>query len=285
MLSQIKAHTIRIWEQRYHLLAPSRSEGNTRYYDEDQLMKLLKVALLNKSGMKISHIAHLNQEELIIKTNEVALNNQSIDASIEQLMVASMNFDQQQITKLFDNYHQLYGVEKAFEEILFPFLRVIGNLWINGKITPGHEHFFTNLCKLKLYSNIEQLPLPPKNNPRILLSLPEWDYHELGILYYHYLFRKAGYNCTYLGQAVPAIDVIQTAKKIDVNSIITTFIGPTSKEQIINYIEMVLQQTEQIVLYMSGPQLNFKIENYNGRLVVFRSIKVLIKDFKLKTDK
>lgn len=282
ILSRIKSHTIRIWEQRYRLLEPTRSEGNTRYYSEEQLMKLLKVALLNKSGIKISHIARMSNDELIEETTRVALSEITLDVAVEQLMLASLNFDQQTITDLFDAYNQKYGIEASYEKIIFPYLRVVGNLWVNGKITPGHEHFFTNLCKLKLFSVIDQLPMPAKSDSSILLCQPEWDYHELGILYYNYLFRKAGYHCTYLGQAVPAIDVIQTAKTVHSNYIICTFIGPTTQEQIIHYIEQLIKGTDKAEILISGPHVDFEMDSYGGRVTVFRSMDFLLEKFKLK---
>jgi DNA-binding transcriptional MerR regulator/methylmalonyl-CoA mutase cobalamin-binding subunit len=280
ILSQIKAHTIRVWEQRYGLLTPSRSEGNTRYYSEDQLMKLLKVALLNKNGIKISVIAELSNKELDEKTEEVATNDQSLDAAVEQLMVASINFNQKKIAELFNSYNKRYGVEDTFEKIVFPFLRVVGNLWVNGKITPGHEHFFTNMCRLKLFSEIDALPPSDKNKPGVLLCMPEWDFHELGILYYHYIFSKAGYPCTYLGQAVPADDVIYTTKATNSEIIIINFIGPTTQKDVSEYLEKISTNLPDKEILVSGPHVNFPIKN--KKITVYYNINMLIERFNLK---
>lgn len=283
VLSRIKSHTIRIWEQRYGLLEPVRSVGNTRYYSENQLMKLLKVALLNKNGIKISHIAQLNEQELIDKANEITLGEQSIDIAVEQLMVASLKFDQFQISTLFKSYFKRHGFEDTFEKIIFPYLKVVGNLWVNGKITPGHEHFFTNLCKSKLFAEVEKLPLSNSKSAVILFAQPEWDFHELGILYHMFLFKKAGYQCTYLGQAVPSIDAVQTANTIKANYIITTFIGPTTKKQILKYIDEVIKGIgSETELLISGPHVNFTINKYGKQLTIFNSMDVLIEKFKLK---
>lgn len=283
VLSRIKSHTIRVWEQRYGLLEPVRSEGNTRYYTEEQLMKLLKVALLNKNGIKISHIAQLNDQELIDKASEIALSEQSIDIAVEQLMVASLKFDQIQISTLFKSYFKRHGFEDTFEKIIFPYLKVVGNLWVNGKITPGHEHFFTNLCRLKLFAEVEKLTLSNSKSTVVLFAQPEWDFHELGILYHMYLFRKAGYLCTYLGQAVPSIDAIQTANTIKANYIISTFIGPTNKNQILKYIDEIIKGIDPKTEFLiSGPHVNFPINKYGKQLSIFNSVDVLIKRFNLK---
>jgi DNA-binding transcriptional MerR regulator len=282
LLSRIKTHTIRVWEQRYKLLVPERSEGNTRYYNENQLKKLLKVALLNKSGIKISHIVEMSDQELSQKADEIILSTGNIDLAVEQLMNASLNFDQNKTKSFFDQYIQLYGLENTFEKIIFPYLRVVGNLWVSGKITPGHEHFFTNLCKLKLFAEIDKLALPTNNESGVLLFQPEWDYHELGILYYMYLFTKAGYFCTYLGQAVPIKDAIQTANTLKKKHIITTFIGPTTHENVLEYIDKLVTGTKNSTIYVSGPHVDFPLNQYKNRVMVFQSVNDLIKLFKLK---
>nr|HPR61781.1 MerR family transcriptional regulator [Prolixibacteraceae bacterium] len=259
LLSRIKTHTIRVWEQRYKLLEPERTEGNTRFYNESQLKKLLKVALLNKSGIKISHIVEMSDQELSQKADEIILNTGNIDLAVEQLMNASLNFDQNKTKTFFDQYIKLYGIENTFEKIILPYLRIVGNLWVSGKITPGHEHFFTNLCKLKLFAEIDKLELPTNKESGVLLFQPEWDYHELGILYYMYLFTKAGYFCTYLGQAVPIKDAIQTANTLKKKHIITTFIGPTTQENVLEYIDKLVTETKNNTIYVSGPHVDFPL--------------------------
>ena len=63
-LSGVKAHTIRIWEQRYNFLKPQRTNTNIRYYSNDELKVILNIALLNKFGYKISHINRMDIEEI-----------------------------------------------------------------------------------------------------------------------------------------------------------------------------------------------------------------------------
>ncbi len=284
LLSQVKAHTIRIWEQRYNLLSPSRSVGNTRYYNKHQLMKLLNVALLRKSGLKISQIAAMGETELIDKAAEHTTSGLSKQTAVEQLMNASLHFEQATLSKLFNSYIEKYGIEETFEDIVFPFLKIVGNLWVNGKITPGHEHFFSNMCKLKLFSVIDQLPLAAKANPQIILALPEWDYHELGILYYYYLLKKAGYPATYLGQAVPANDVVQTSKTVKAQYIILTFIGPTTEKEIKVYIDKIIKNTTDSHLFISGPHVATLKNKQPKKVTIFMSMGTLVKKFNLKND-
>ena len=60
----IKAHTLRIWEKRYNVVSPKRTDTNIRYYDDEDLKKLLNVSILNRHGFKISNIVGLTQETI-----------------------------------------------------------------------------------------------------------------------------------------------------------------------------------------------------------------------------
>ena len=42
-LSGIKAHTLRIWEQRYNFLKPKRTYTNIRYYTNEELKIILNM--------------------------------------------------------------------------------------------------------------------------------------------------------------------------------------------------------------------------------------------------
>ncbi len=285
ILTRIKAHTIRVWEQRYKLIVPDRSDGNTRYYNEVQLRLLMKIALLRKSGRKISEIAKLTPPQIEEETTKVSEGSISPKIALDQFMISSFNFNETEVSKLFHRYYNQYGVIETFEKIIFPFLRVVGNLWVSGKITPGHEHFFTNLCRQKLFSEIENLPINTQSTKQhILLCMPEWDFHELGILYYNYIFKKSGYLCTYMGQAVPASDVIYTTKSTKSDIIIINFIGPTSIKQINNYLNEIIKETKNTKIFISGPHVNKQIDTHKGRVTSYKGIHDLSKWFRLEND-
>jgi methanogenic corrinoid protein MtbC1 len=220
-LSGIKAHTIRIWEQRYHLLAPQRTKTNIRHYSNVELKAILNIALLNKYGYKISRIDKMTPEEM---SQKIALLSQA-EALQEKLIndligtMVDMNMDQFEI--LLDDHIRSKGVEKAITKTIFPFLEKVGILWITNHVNPAQEHLATNIIRQKLIMGIEGIRLVPENRNPVLLFLPEGEYHEVGLLFVYYLLKSRGNKVYYLGANVPLKDVEFTANTKNVSVIYT----------------------------------------------------------------
>ena len=211
-LSGIKAHTIRIWEQRYQFLKPSRTGTNIRYYSNEELKRLLNIALLNKYGFKISHIDKMGEaevkEKILSLSGPEALQERVVNELI-QLMV-DLNIDKMEET--LDKYIAAKGIERTIIQIIFPFMEKIGVLWLTNHINPAQEHLVTNLVRQKLIVGIEGVSTSLKINKTILLFLPEAEYHEIGLLFVYYLLKSRGASVLYLGANVPLDDVEYVVK-------------------------------------------------------------------------
>lgn len=206
-LSGIKAHTIRIWEQRYTFLRPQRTGTNIRYYNNDELKILLNVALLNKYGFKISHIDKMNEVEMkdrILSLSQVQAQQERI---INDLIQSMVDLDIESFETILDNYIMARGIERTITQIIFPFLEKIGILWATNHINPAQEHLVTNIIRQKLIVGIESSVTHMHVNKSILLFLPEGEHHELGLLFIYYLLRSRGVKVLYLGANVPVSDV------------------------------------------------------------------------------
>src|SRR6478736_3074595 len=206
-LSGIKAHTIRIWEKRYHVIDPERTATNIRLYSDEDLKKIINVSLLNSQGLKISKIASLSAHELSAHIIALSESKTSVDIPIDQLVVSMLDLDEEQFEKVLAHHIVNHGFEKTITGIVYPFLEKIGVLWQTGSITPAHEHFISNLIRQKLITAIAALPISQKNAPCVILFLPEGELHEMGLLFSHYLTRKKGFRTFYLGQSVPHEDL------------------------------------------------------------------------------
>lgn len=206
-LSGIKAHTIRIWEQRYSFLKPNRTGTNIRFYSNDELKKLLNVALLNKFGFKISHIDKMNQEEINDKI--LSLNQQeALQERIVNTLIQNMvDLDIEAFEDELGDFIAAKGIEKAISQIIFPFLEKIGILWLTNHINPGQEHLVTNIIRQKLIVGIESIRTTVKINKSVLLFLPETEYHELSLLFMNYMLKNKGVTTIYLGCSIPVKDV------------------------------------------------------------------------------
>ena len=203
-ISGIKAHTIRIWEKRYNLLIPKRTETNIRFYTPADLTKLLNIVLLNNNNFKISKIAKMSDEGITLQSRELAFKVAINDEAINAFKLSMFQFDK----VLFNNSYNTLLHKKTFREIFkdvfIPFLENIGLLWHTDTLLPAHEHFISNLIAQKIQSNTEKLQYNINNtNKTYVLFLPENEIHELGLLYLNYELVLRGFHTVYLGQSLP----------------------------------------------------------------------------------
>ena len=206
-LSGIKAHTLRIWEQRYNFLKPSRTFTNIRYYGNEELKKVLNIALLNKYGYKISHIDKMNEAEIKEKLLSLSQMEAQQERIVNDLIKNMIDLDMESFENTLDRFILSRGIERAITQIIFPFLEKIGILWLTNHINPAQEHLVTNLVRQKLIVGIEGVSTSIKVNKTVLLFLPEGEYHELGLLFMYFILKSRGANVIYLGSNVPIKDV------------------------------------------------------------------------------
>jgi MerR family transcriptional regulator, light-induced transcriptional regulator len=268
-LSGIKAHTIRIWEQRYSFIKPERTGTNIRYYSNEELKKILNVALLNKYGYKISHIDKMNDGEMkekILSLNQMEAQQERMVNDLIQCMV---DIDIEKLEIILDKFIGARGIERTITQIIFPFLEKIGILWLTNHINPAQEHLVTNVIRQKLIVGIDSIVTSLKVNKTVLLFLPEGEYHELGLLFMNYLLKSRGIATVYLGSSVPLKDVayIVKLKKPDYLYSHLTTVGQSFNFD--KFISNVTQNFSDIPVIISGqltctyqkkihPPLNFK---------------------------
>jgi MerR family transcriptional regulator, light-induced transcriptional regulator len=216
-IAGIKAHTIRIWEQRYSFLKPQRTETNIRYYSNDELKAILNISLLNKYGYKISYIDKMSVGEIRDKIVSLSSAVAQLERVVNDLIQSMIDLDIDQFEDILDGYIKLKGVDKAITQIIFPFLERIGILWLTNHINPAQEHLVINIIRQKLVVGIENAFTHVQVNKSVLLFLPEGEHHEIGLLYMYYLLKSRGVKVLYLGSNVPLKDVefVANLKKPD----------------------------------------------------------------------
>jgi DNA-binding transcriptional MerR regulator len=286
-LSGIKAHTIRIWEKRYNLLSPERTQTNIRMYSLLSLQKLLNITLLYENGLKISKIAQLTNEEIPLKVREIIDEKSIKNNMMNALKLSMINFDQ----NLFHNTYNQLLVDLSFREIFkdyfVPLLQELGYLWQTNTISTTHEHFITNFVKQKVYTNTEKVqrlePVDP--NKIFVLFLPENEVHELGILYLNYELNLRGYKSIYLGQSVPIENLEPLLANDNFIEFVTYATVEPSKEKIDKYIQrfkkkILNKKTSRLSIL--GFQTQFiDLVNKPEQIGVYRGYKELIDDLNL----
>lgn len=208
-LSGIKAHTIRIWEKRYNILTPERTDTNIRTYDITNLQKILNVTFLNEHGYKISRIAKLSDEEISSMVKNVAATASLQNRAINSFKVAMINFDEPLFRKTYDKLRESKSFRQIFHEIFLPLLDEVGLLWQTDTLNPVHEHFLVDLIKHKLYLNIALLKeeIEYIDDKLYVLFLPENEIHDLGLLYLNYELTLSGRKTIFLGPSMPLKDM------------------------------------------------------------------------------
>lgn len=272
-LSGIKAHTIRIWEKRYEIIQPRRTNTNIRFYSDEDLKKIINVSLLNANGIRISKIAEMSDNEISQKILEISKTDGDNAIHINQLTVAMVDLDEEKFEEGLSGSFLRYNFEQTMTEIVYPFLEKIGILWQTDKITPGQEHFISNLIRQKMFAAIDALPLPPATRPKVLLFLPEGELHEIGLLFYHYLARKAGYRTIYLGQTVPHADVKQVCAFHHPAVIITCLTTAIAGSSIQDYLNQLEKDFPCNKILVSGMQVrNLPVASPGTPLRIFKNV-------------
>jgi len=217
-LSGIKAHTIRIWEKRYSLIEPHRTNTNIRYYTDNDLKKILNVAVLNRHGIKISSIARLTDLELREEIIRVSATSDSNDTLIDSMVLSMIDLDEYKLEAMIDKSINKIGFKSTVTDVLYPFLEKVGILWQSGDVYPAQEHFVSFLIRQKIIAATDRISNTfNQNSKKFLLLLPEGEWHEIALLFAYYLIKEANHEVIYLGQSVPYSDVlaIGASKRLD----------------------------------------------------------------------
>lgn len=239
-LSGVKSHTIRIWEQRYNVLTPLRSETNIRYYDDNQLRKLLNVVSLIAAGNKISAISKLSEQELKDKIAAL-LNTDSVGVKegllISQMVSAGLAYDSDLFEKAFSTAILSLGLLATYQNVLYPMLNKIGLLWSISEMNPAQEHFVSNLLKQKIYAAIDALNPSKSNAEKWLLFLPEGEQHDLGLLIANYGLSLKGAKVFYLGANVPMSNISSVANEVGPTHYLTFSVKSNQQQLISDYFK------------------------------------------------
>ncbi len=213
--SGIKAHTIRIWEQRYNLLKPDRTDTNIRRYTDHDLKRLLNISLLLNLGYKISGIAKLSDTEIQDAILKSQINHGADQHHQHVLKIAMLNYDEILFNSVIDPFVAQNGIEKTFVEVIIPFLHSIGVMWQADAICPAQEHFISCLIRQKLFALIEGLKsVPVTKEKTLVLFLPELEIHEISLIMLQHVFKARGYKTIFLGQSVPVDDLVQVYQRL-----------------------------------------------------------------------
>lgn len=255
VLSGIKMHTIRIWEKRYELLSPDRTDTNIRLYDDEDLKRLLNISLLTKNGYKISKVAQWNETEIKDTVIKLAASKTSYSDYIDRFMFLMVELNTIGFEKLLNEVLSEFSFEDAHFNILFKLFERVGTYWQVGSIFPAQEHYVTNLFRQKLIAEIDKLGSSEAGKKTILFYLPENELHEMSLLFYSYLARKSGYNVFYLGQSVPFEDLNKISAIKEIDYVFTAFVNSIPPDELEDYLVRLRDCFPKQKVFITGHQV------------------------------
>lgn len=279
-LSGIKAHTLRIWEQRYGILKPERTDTNIRFYSDDDLKYLLNISILNSNGFKISRLAQMSREEIhqaVEKQNTTAY---TFESDISSLIISTIDLNESLFEQVFQQNIIKTGFERTITEIIYPFLDKIGILWLSGSISPAQEHFISNLIRQKLIVAIDVQPKVPKADAEsVLIFSPENEMHELSLLYACYLFKRQQQKVYYLGTNVPFENVEIVAHNHHIDYIVLNITGNPNGNNFNLYLSKLKETFSDKKIILMGYLANKRKDEIPAGITLINSIENLFQFF------
>ena len=253
-LTGIKSHTIRIWEKRYRILSPDRTDTKIRTYSDSELTHLLTVSMLNRNGIKISKIAKLSQEDMNKLLWDIKVNKEP-EYSMDKLLLSLVSLDEELFKETLANLLESEGLEKTFTDHLIPFLDRIGIMWLIGSVNPAQEHFMSNLIRQKIISEIDKQEIPASTEKSVLMYLPEHEWHEMSLLFYHFLLRSKGIPTFYLGQSLPYESLVECIEKLKPHYILSSWLTAVDAKLVVSYFKKLKSDYPNLDVFAGGPQI------------------------------
>lgn len=269
-LSQIKAHTIRIWEKRYNLFSPTRSDTNIRSYSNEDLQKLLNIALLINYGYKISIISKKTDEEIKTIIEEQLETDQEYNSYYNNFKIAMLNLDKHLFE---DNYSALLKIdtfENIYVKIFYRLLTEIGLMWQTNSVNPAQEHFISTLIHQKLLIQIEAFNTEKFDTEKnFVFFLPENEVHQIGLLFIQYLVLQKGINTIFLGPSITMENLCFIEQKFKNIEYITNV---STKPKSISYFEDfedIVLKSKSNKLHVFGYRANLFKDFCNSKKIFF----------------
>ena len=255
-LTGIKAHTIRMWEQRYNFVEPRRTDTNIRYYDDRQMKKILNAALLISDGKKISNIAKMEDSAIYNEIDTIFSTTVDSDlftsSSINRLISASLVYDEVGFVRTYEDVIRRYGLQDAYVNVIYPLLVKVGMMWSKNELVPSQEHFISNLLRQKLLTAINGIDIGKAKGESWVLFLPANEHHEIGLLFCFFMLRQFGEQVVYLGQNVPYENLKDVIVKAKPKNLFLFMVKYSKPQHNINYAERLVEDFTDVKIHISG---------------------------------
>lgn len=272
-LSGVKAHTLRIWEKRYEIIKPKRTETNIRYYLDDDVQKILNIALLNKRGYRISNISKMTLDEIQAKVAELSEVDAQFEDQVDGLILSMLELNESKFNRIINHNIAQRGFEEAMEVVIYPLLDKLSMMWIAGSVKSVHETFVSSIIRRKMIVNIDQIKTQRERNEKVIIYLPEAETHELSLLYLHFVLKKNGFRVLNLGIHTPLIDVLEGQMIFEASYVFTIFNDSFNDTPLQPYIDQMISNLDNVQIIISGYQTIVQNISLHERITPLHGLK------------
>ena len=273
-ISGIKAHTIRIWEQRYKIIEPKRTPSNIRYYTDDDLKFLMNIAFLNRKGFKISKIAKMSYQDIISEVENLSNEVNEDHEILQPLAIAMIDLDEDRVNYILNATFSELGPRACIIQVLIPFLTKVSTLWLTGSISVVHEQFINNLIKSRIIQHTEQIT-PPVVAPKVLIYLPTLEQHDVLAYFAAYIFKDLGFNVLFIGHNI-GIQDLRMAMRMQQIDYVFTVVSEQHKFFVSDdYLQDLTESIQNVVCLVMGHQIK-DVVSESDSLILLNNFQDLI---------
>ena len=285
-LSGVKAHTLRIWEKRYSIISPKRTDTNIRYYLDEDLKLVLNIALLNRNGFKISKIAEMDLPTIREKVAEISEIDSEFENQLDGLTLSTIEMNEYKFNKIIDANIKQNGFDATMLEVIYPLIEKLSVMWVSGSIKAVQENFVSNNIRRKTISALDQLAIiNDPSVPGFIIYLPEGEKHELSLLFLHFLIRQKGFRVLNLGNEVILYDILDAVEIFPTQYVFTLINESFQKEGLQEYIDLMSSKLSNQKILLSGFQIihqKISVPSNCEILPGIKEVREYLKSIKLK---
>ncbi len=241
----LSAHIIRAWEKRYRAIEPARTSTNRRLYCEQEVQRLLLLRKATLAGHSIGRIAQLANESLLdlvqhdeqaAQTRDDFVGGTSVgidsDGQVDACIEAIEQLDSQTLDSILMRSSIALSQPVLIDTVIVPFIQKIGAFWRDGNLRIAHEHLASGVLRTFL-ANMRSTFDIPETAPRIVVTTPSGQMHELGALIVAVVAASAGWQVTYLGTNLPAEEIGAAVEKNHAKALALSLVYPCDDASVV----------------------------------------------------
>jgi len=234
-LTGLSTHVIRIWEQRYHAVAPRRTRANHRLYSQHDIERLSVLRDVTRAGHNIGQVVGLTNDKLRalttaasatkVQTSRLKAPKSVPDSFLEECLTSIQSLDDRRLEAALKRGATALGALGLLQRVVAPLTQTVGDLWREGTLTSAHEHFASAVIRVFL-GHVAKPFGAMDHAPVLVVATPAGQVHELGALLVGATAANLGWQVTFLGASLPAAEIAGAAQQRRARAVALSLVYP-----------------------------------------------------------